>query len=292
MMLERAWLDDLKIHDIAELATIDYAIKNTTLGTGPSPVASSTPKPRQHGTVNRTRFYGPRVFALNGVCDAGSPATTEEALDQLKRRLLLDGDPIVFRFRRYGWAFDERLEVVPAGEFQAPSAGWEPLVAWGISLEAPDPRIYADLETSGIWDPTLVGRLGIRSPLHAPLHGYGVDTTYLELTAAGTIPTPPTFTIHGPATYLSSIENASTGEAIVFEGTTAGPLSATDEVIVDVDARQLTLNGDDRGDWIDARETNWFELQPGVTNLISLHGSGFSSDNTTDMAVTFRDART
>ena len=295
MMLAEAWLNDLKIHDVDALDSIPYALRAAGLGSGPAPKARTEEKPRAHGSINRTRFYGARIFTLEGYCDASADgltdvqaaAATEEAVDLLKRELALNGAPVVFKFRRLGWSFYERLEVVPAGAFEAPSSGWEPFVRWAVALEAPDPRIYSDTLSSGSYDPAAgAASGGLVFPLTFPLTFAGTGATYLTVNNAGSVETPPVFTITGPLTPATAIDNETTGESIYFNEL---DVSSGDEVVVDVAQRSLTYEGVARPDKIDGRLTTWFQLQPG-DNRLRLRG-GAAALGTTELAVTFRDAR-
>lgn len=288
MMLERAWLDDLKIHDVADLANMVYALEGTNLGESPEPRVDSTSRPRAHGSTNRTRFYQPRIVQLTGYCSGSSPFATSQALDALKAKLALDGEPVVLKFRRVGGVEDERMLVVPASKLDAPIQGWESIVKWGQTLEAPDPRIYSETLKAGAYDPTGAGSgSGVTFPLEFPLEFTGPAGAQLNVENGGTYPTPPLLTITGPAATLVAIDNDSTGESIVFTG--AGALAVADQLVVDVAAKTVKLNGVSGPELIDGRLTTWFELPSGL-NLLRLRGTGFVAGQT-QLAVTFRDAR-
>lgn len=152
-MIQELWLGDLKVHDANAPYSLPYALNETDLLSGPEPRALSQPRPRSHGSTNRTRHWNARQISLVGWCSDESPALTEAALDALKRTLRLTGEPIVMRFRRTGLSYYERCLVVPAGKLDAPRKGWQPIVKWGVPLEAPDPRLYADAESSAAYFP-------------------------------------------------------------------------------------------------------------------------------------------
>lgn len=290
-MIDKLLVDGHLVHNVVGGAP-DPAMKTalaTMLGLGsPAPRASHSQRPRYHGDVDRTAYYGPRVINLAGWASGADPGDAWATVDTLKGWLALAGDHVAV-FRRTGLAYDERVTFRVDGEVQATPRG--PLsrtIAWAATLYCADPRVYADALSSGQYDPTTSSTgVGIDFPMTFPLRFAGAGTTTLLVTNGGNYKTPPTLTITGPAT-PTAIDNETTGESIYFTGLA---LSAGDAVVVDVARRQVRLGaaGTVRQDLVDASLTKWLELAPGP-NSLRLRGGGFVAGQT-QLAVSYRDAR-
>lgn len=287
LMLERAWLDDVPIHDVANLQ-LRFALRSASRRV-PRRSARS-PRPRAHGGVNRTRWLEAQLWDLAGYCDAGSVAATQVAMDELGRLLLPDRDH-VFRFRRYGFPEDEQIGFRETSELDAPAKGWQPQVRWSVSLIGDDPRVYGAALKVASYDPTTAASgSGLSFPLEFPLVFEGPVTTTLAVENQGTIETPPVLTVRGPVTN-PIVDNETTGESIHL---TELELVANDLLELDVArrrARRAVVGGayTVHQELIDARLTRWFELPRGVSQL-RLRGQGFVTGQT-QLAVSFRDAR-
>lgn len=252
----------------------------------PPPRQDVRDRARRHGSVDRTRYYQARLLEITDAVLKGDPADVWTNLDELKGSFALGTDHIV-RFRRKGMTVDERVTCKVAAELGA-DVNFETLgvILWSVALLAADPRIYSDVLTTARYSPTSAAG-GVGLPLEFPLvFSGGTGSSTLTVTNNGNYETPPTFTVDGPATAGFSIVNESTGEEIVTQGIT---LAEGDSLVIDVDAREVTLAGTSRPDLVDASQTTWFELGAGNT-LLRLHGSGFEED-VTALTVSFRDAR-
>lgn len=277
-----SWLDSLTIDG----TTIPAWRVLRGLGS-PPPRQELRDRARRHGSVDYTEDYQPRLLELTNAVlkgDPANPGTIWDELDALKQAFALGTEHVV-RFRRSGRAFDERVVVKVASELAADLSYETPgVVLWSVALLAADPRIYADVLTAASYSPSAASG-GVVFPLTFPLTFVGSSSSVLTVHNGGTFKTPPVLTVTGPATTFS-IVNETTGEEIVFQGFA---LAATDTLVIDVDAREVILDGTSRPDLIDASLTTWWELVPG-DNQIRLHGSGFA-DAVTTLAVSYRDAR-
>jgi hypothetical protein len=99
----------------------------------------------------------------------------------------------------------------------------------------------------------------------------------------GNAPTPPVYTISGPATSPSLTISDSSGTRQTTFGLS---LAATDSLVIDVLNRTVTLGGADRYGFSSGTPIEALQLNPG-TSTISLGGTG---DATTQLTVTFSDA--
>lgn len=279
--LERAWIDDLKIHDVAD-PLLPYALRAASRSVAPR--ADVRDRGNRHGSVDDTRWYGGQAFNLAGyVSHDGGEAATEAAYDDLRAAVALPGEH-VFRFRRRGRPEDERVVCKQQGGFDAPAEGWSRLIRWSGTLFAPDPRVYSAALKSASYDPTaaLTGG-GVSMPLSFPLVFSTSTVTLLHVTNAGRHATPPIFTVRGPG-IDPIVDLLETGESVTFKAN----LGASDVVVVDVAARTVTLNGALRRDLVVARQSRWFELVKG-TNRLRLRGTGMVA-NQTSLQVSYRDA--
>jgi phage-related protein len=98
-----------------------------------------------------------------------------------------------------------------------------------------------------------------------------IDTA-ITCTNSGTFETRPTITIGGPISN-PSVVNAATAQAITFTGLS---MAATDQLVINTDARQAYLNGT----FYPADVTSaWWVLDPGDTQVY-LTGDNFAGGGT------------
>lgn len=270
-MFDYVYIDDWQVPGLRSL---------TGLGS-PAPRQDVIDKAAQHGAIDRTRFYSGRVLEARGIYPGDTVWT---ALDALKGRLAL-GTAHVLRFRRTGLAEDEQLEVIVASPVDDSSSYEAALVEWGVSLHAPDPRIYTAALRSDSYDPSAaVAGGGVGMPLAFPLVFSSNASGLFEVGNGGNFPTPPVLTITGPVVN-PILDNVTTGESIKL----VYSLGESDTVEVDVAARSVTLNGASRPDLLTPQATTWWELHPG-TNQLRLRGTGMALGKT-ELACAYRDAR-
>lgn len=294
--LQRAYVDELKIHDVDD-PTIVYSLRSAKRTVVPRRLEQ--PKSSRQGVVDRTALpndrlrplFGAAVFDLAGYCDAGTQTATQDAYDDLLGVLMGPGVH-TFRFLRVGRLEEEQVSWTLAGGPDAPQEGWGAFVRYAVTLEAADPRIYSSALKSASYDPTasLAGG-GFAMPMDFSTGGLVFSTTTateLFVENQGNAPTPPIFTIHGPVTN-PIVDNDTTVESIVLNGLGGVNLGTADTLVVDVGARAVYLNGALRRDLVTVGGTTWFELQPGL-NALRLRGTNMAA-GVTSLAVSFRDAR-
>lgn len=282
LQLERAWLDEVKIHDVADPAAV-YALRSAKRTRSPRRVEQT--KTFRHGIVDRTTpIFGAQTFDLAGYVDAGTMAATEDAYDELCGVFAREGQRLL-RFRRLGRSEDEQALVTLGGGPDAPQEGYGRTVKYAVSLVGADPRVYSSALKSGSYDPTAsLSGGGAPMPLVFPLVFTGTTATQLVVANLGKTATPPVLTIKGPVAN-PIIDNDTLVQSIYLLVT----LGAADTLVVDVAARTVTLNGAVRQDLFDASRSTWWELAAGE-NALRLRGSGMVAAQTL-LTVGYRDAR-
>lgn len=295
LQLQRAYVDDLKIHDLADPA-IPYALRSMKRSFAVRRVEQ--PRPSRQGVVDRTAeagdrvrpLFGPALYDLSGY--TGAPGATEEealaATQDAHDALVgvLTGPGVrTLRWLRRGRTEEEQALCTIAGGPDDPSEGFALTVRWAVTLESADPRVFSAVLSSAQYDPTAsLSGGGAPMPLVFPLVFSTTTATELFVTNGGNAPTPPTLTIRGPVAN-PAIDNDSTGESILIRYT----LGSADVVQIDVSTRRTYLNGSLRRDLVETAGTTWWELQPGE-NAVRLRGSGMVPGQTS-LTASWRDAR-
>jgi hypothetical protein len=252
----------------------------------PAPRQDITLRAARHGAIDRTLYYGGRVLELQGILWGATDLEAWEALDELKGKLAL-GSSHVLRFRRTGRLNDEQLAIIVAGPVDDGTSYDAPgVIKYGVSLHAPDPRIYVAALRSGSYDPSAaLEGAGAAVPLVFPLDFSSSGVAgLLELANGGNFKTPPVLTITGPVVN-PIIDNVTTSESLEL----VYSLGSSDTVEVDIAARTVTLNGASRPDLLTPQATTWWELTPG-TNELRLRGTGMALGKTA-LTAAWRDAR-
>jgi Siphovirus-type tail component, C-terminal domain len=281
-MLTSVTLDDFYIHG----GSNGVALTTFDLGS-PSPRSIIDTRPGQHGATDATRYYGPRLIALGGRVVASTAASLWSNFDDLKGALVA-GSTHTLKIVRDGTGIAERCQVRVDGALESPVVAGTvgPIMRFGVTLLAPDPRWYSDTLSQGSYDPTDSGTGGLTFDLDFELTFNVSSGATLTTDNQGTISTPPYFTVTGPVVN-PKITNETTGESIY---TTGLALSTGATVEIDVANRRCLLGGTtSRPDLIDSSLTEWFELQPGI-NQLRMTGSGMSA-SATNLAVSYRSAR-
>lgn len=277
-----------------ESLTIDsFSFTDTNIGLmgfsmgSPAPRAVADMRPSNHGVLDATNYYGPRTFEVTGRVVADSMDELWPLVDNLKGSLVL-GSYHTMIFRRQGLSYDERCLVRVDSPVDIPLTTMpSPVIFFGVSLLAIDPRIYTNTLSSGSYDPTDAGSGGLSFALDFPLDFEASSTSgHLTVTNEGNISSPPVIVITGPVTN-PIVDNDTTGQSIY---TQALALTASDTLTLDVAARTVVLNGTtSRPDLLDSSLTEWFNIAPGV-NQLRLRGTGMSA-GATQLVVSFRSAR-
>jgi Phage tail protein len=290
VILEAVTFDELPLLDCGA-GLFPVGLTDANLGSGPEPRTSSEGKPSADGTVNRTRFWGPRIVELVGYVATDTREELNVRLDEIRAAFSLR-EAHVLRFVPLGQD-EHELEVVVASRFEAPVSGWQNTLTWAVTLEAPDPRLYLAAVVEVSYEPTVPAgaTAGLLFPLAFPLvfstaaPPSGGDT-FLSAWNNGTTSTPVELTLEGPVTSLQGIRNLTTGEAV---DTVLTGLAAGDLLVVDTAARTVTLNGAAAPELVDAAGTTWFELIQGE-NQLDVDGAGFEA-GATKLTAKFREAK-
>jgi hypothetical protein len=150
---------------------------------------------------------------------------------------------------------------------------------FSIPLVAPDPRKYGTvLHTLTATQASAAA--GLAPPFTPPFTlPAGAPPMAVACTNAGSFETRPTITITGPIT-SPAVVNQTTGQTIGFTGMT---LAASDVLVVDLAAKQATLNGVYRTADVGS---SWWVLPPGTTT-VQVTGTAATG---AQMTVTSRDA--
>lgn len=262
-MIDYVYIDELQV-SVREIVGLG----------SPAPRRVVIERASRHGARDLTKNYGGRVVDLNGII-FGTASAAWAAFDPIKAKLQL-GAFRTLKFRRTGQTEDEQMLVKVASPVDYTTAFDRPgVIEWGVSLFSEDPRIYGAVLRSGQYDPAAsVSGGGVAMPLRFPLVFSTTTATHLELANGGNTPTPPVLTIRGPVAN-PSLDNDTTLESIRLSYV----LGANDEIVVDVAARSVLLNGASRKDLIAVAQTKWWELVPGV-NRIRARGVGMSLGQT------------
>lgn len=260
-MFTSIYLDALQIHDATGFAVISLPLST------PAPRTSRLLRPRTHGEVDRTSLYPGRTLELVGEVWGSTVAVMWNNVDLLKAALDVSATHTL-TFRREGRAYDESLAVQVASELSLQGDSHIRSLRYGVSLFAPDPRLYVTTtQTVTQTHPTVV-----------------------SATNGGNFDTPPVIVVKGPSNAGTINVTLASGGSIALAGVPALPGGVSSQIVeIYVADRLVTYDGAPRPDLVDSSLTDWWELQPGA-NTVSLSGSGVSSGNTR-LTVQWQDAR-
>ena len=277
------WLDDY---------VSGYACLELDIGY-PDVRAVVSNKPDINGTDDRTRFFGARVvtaklYAWNGL-------RTVDEIAGLFAPYLDPSQRFQLHYTRNAAQGQERILNLRASAFSGPMgipAKREMQLAWS----APDPYLYAALQSSAVAIPGLPGLPGRTYPLTFPRTyppGSGAGTSG-KLNVLGDVAVWPTVTIYGPVTGPTVTFYSTAGPAIMqinFSGTLR--LDAGQYITVDTAAHSAALMGDPGQSVINQliqAATYWAPIPPGApAATIAMTGSNMAA-NVTNAVATWRDA--
>lgn len=214
------------------------------------------------GGVHGEFLYGRRPVTLEGYID-GRPTNTDR---NIRSTRLERASNAMRKDSTLRWAVEGGVEQILYVRRQQPlriTGGV--LKQFQLAMVASDYRIYA-------------------AALQEQKIGYNV--TDVSVDNKGTAPTPPTYTVTGPATGIQ-IQNRSTGEYIVLAP--SYNLPADQSLTADVASRTvLHSSGTQLFDKVEFASTAWGELRPGMNNIVLSVTSAFTSATT--ITVNWRDA--
>lgn len=239
---------------------------------GPPAVGQVIQRSADHGGWPSAQYYGPRLLTLKVLASAPTQAARDLAKEQLVQAVPIS-DLATFTYN----------EPVPKQAFvrQNASASIGMMfptlvdVEFTIPLVCPDPRKYATaplVQTATLPQPVINP---LSFPLTLPVGFPGsvppVDSA-VTCVNSGTFETRPVITVTGPI-YSPQIVNAATAQSISFTGLS---LAATDQLIIDTDARQAYLDGTFTPADVSSA---WWVLEPGSTQVY-LTGDNFAGGGT------------
>jgi hypothetical protein len=150
-----------------------------------------------------------------------------------------------------------------------------------VTFFCPDPRIYNDtLQTASLAVSNALGRIYNRT--YNLVYGFGSSGATTTVVNNGWATTYPTISVNGPIVN-PTIGNTTTGNYI----TVTGSYSNTDVVLIDLDSKLITVNGNPARNLVSGTST-WFGAVPG-NNAFYLTGSGTLA-GTTAATVSWRSA--
>ena len=227
-----------------------------------------------HGGYATPQFAGPRLMTLTILAIAPNSALRDVARTQIAAAFPIS-DLATLRIDE---AIPKQMLVRRSGEIPEKKEA-DTDVRFTIGLVAPDPRKYGTtLHTATATQASAAA--GLAPPLTPPFTlPAGAPPMAVACTNAGSFETRPTVTITGPIT-APAVVNQTTGQAVSFTGMT---LAASDQLVVDLNAKQTYLNGVYRTADIGS---SWWVLQPGTTT-VQVTGTGATGST---MTVAWRDA--
>lgn len=240
---------------------------------------------RRHGLRPGSDFLGGRELVLTFDVDAASDAdlaTKVADLSEAFRPLSDIEEPLVLQVPGIASGNKSRVYCRPRGRVAVIGLDWLyhlPQVV--IRLQASDPRIYANLESSGTTSMLTAGG-GLEFPLVFPaVFGAMAEGGTIQATNSGTFPTDWVAVIQGPATN-PRVERQDTGEFV----SVSISLGAADYLVLDSERRTVMLNGTaSRYHLLDPNST-WFNLDPGTSPVRFLA----TTPTAASMSLTWRSA--
>jgi hypothetical protein len=184
---------------------------------------SSRPKPQRHGSINRSRWVGERVYTVDGECWGDTPGDAEDEYGDIAAALFatLDpGTPGRLEWQLANGGLELQAEVKLGTATPPPLAGGAPFLQYQASLLAEDPRAYSQTETTAPGSPLSGIGGGKIYPYTYPREYNPVAGGNANLVVAGQAPTPPVLRVYGYCT-SPQIVLESTGETIALTGVTS-----------------------------------------------------------------------
>jgi len=259
---------------------VSWIIKGLDGWDGPPTVGQVIQRSADHGGWPAAQYYGPRLLSLKLMASAPTQALRDQAAEQLVQAVPVS-DLATFT---YGEPVPKLVYVRQNG---SANIGMDKPtltdVDFTIPLVAPDPRKYAVtplVQTATLPAPVINPlTLPVTLPIGFPGSIPAIDSA-VTCVNSGTFETRPVITVSGPLD-SPQIVNAATAQVISFTGLN---LAATDQLVLDTDARQAFLNG---AFYAADVSSAWWVLEPGSTQVY-LTGGNFSGGAT--LTVSFSSA--
>jgi hypothetical protein len=241
---------------------------------GVSPVRDLVrPRPQAHGGIDDTLYTDLSTIVVEGECF--STAGIEDAFAEFRAIVkpmlqTLDSGAALLKWREGTTGNQLQKLVKLASDVDPILSESAPVVRWQAQFRAADPRAYDQSLTTqtGVALSVLGGGLVFNAPFNWRFATSGGGT--VSFTNAGNRPTPPVFRIYGLAVNPQIVLLTTPQKRIVLNGT----VNTGDYLELDVQARTIKLNGaTSRLNFLDAANTQWFELPSGASNLQLIAGS-------------------
>lgn len=231
-------------------------IINDLVGDGGPPMHGQVvPSAGDHGGWATPQFAGPRLLTLTVTAMAPNAAARDVARAQLYTALPVSD----LATMRIDEPIPKQMYVRRSGEVAELKVA-DADVRFTIGLVAPDPRKYGTV-LHQLTATQASGAPGLAPPLTPPFTlPAGAPPMAVAVTNAGSFETRPVVTIAGPIT-SPAVVNQTTGQAVSFSGMV---LAASDQLAVDLNAKQSYLNGVYRTADVGS---SWWVLQPGTTTV-------------------------
>jgi hypothetical protein len=150
-----------------------------------------------------------------------------------------------------------------------------------ITLFCPDPRYFdTTVQTLTLNPEPFSGRAYDRT--YSLSYGAGSNTNTGTITNAGRVTTYPLITINGPAT-LPTVGNQTTNQSLTINYT----LAVGDKLEIDLDAKQITLNGSAARNLL-ANGSQWFGCAAGNSTIY--FNASYTTIGTTTITATYQNA--
>jgi hypothetical protein len=244
------------------------------------------PRPSAHGSINNTRNTEGRLIVLEGRLLGEQSATdmfTEFYAVAGAMLETLDYGEALLKWTIDGGASMQAM-VKLHGELEPPVEVGPNILAYQAQLFAQDPRAYDQSQSSSTGDPLSSAPGGWTFPRTMPIRFNVSVSGTAAVENLGNRPTPPVFRVYGMAVN-PQILLLGTDYRIALTGT----ISAGDYLEVDVQNRTLMMNGTTSALYfLDAANTQWFELPKGTSTVQMLAGA---FDTSAKVSVLYR-ART
>lgn len=228
-------------------------------------------RPGRHGAYAGQQLSDERVVTYEFTVLPYAGQTFAQAVDTLRRITAVeeapDEEPLVVRLSGTAWLVNARCtrRSLPVDRMYAAQARTS-----AVQWVATDPRLYSPAQQSltvGLPSP---GAGGLVFPLVFPLtFGTGLAGGNMALANTGTVTTWPTWQITGPVTG-PVISNVDTGQVLSFDPAFA--VAAGQTLIIDTDARTVTLQGVNRRDRLFIAD--WFGLRAAATANVRFSAAG------------------
>jgi hypothetical protein len=223
--------------------------------------------PDDHGTVDRTAYFGERVVSCEGFCVKRKNITRISVLNRIKSYCLPYARPVLrFQYDGGSQVLQTRIRISEQSVPIENSTNFKFNLAWkvqpfflGQDYSASAGFVAANAPGTNIWS--------------APFFPISFDSVFgdsIDVSNSGMVETWPLITLFGPISD-PSISNVTTGKSIKLQGVTVG--EQPDFVVFDMKNRTVRQQGGGSlASKIDYDTSNWWPLEPGQ-NKLTLDGS-------------------